>query len=515
MTADLTVGNTPRDSGRPVSRSRCKTLQADLSNRLLIIAANRGPVTFTLTEEKSLQCERGSGGLVTALTGLAKQIDALWIACARTKADTVWGEGRVPLGDNDTTIRVQFLSPQASAYKGYYNVIANPLLWFLQHSMWDVPRSPLIDRGTWQAWEEGYVAVNRLFADAIVREVRATSHPKLVMLQDYHLYLVARFLRATLRRRERPTTLHFVHIPWPVPEYWSILPPAMRQAILEGLCAVDILGFQTREDGLNFLRTCESHLPRAHSNYKRSRVWYRNHATHVRDFPISIDVEALKQLAASQEVAKCRSEILEIAADRQLILRIDRIEPSKNIVRGFQAFEEMLELYPKHREQVTFLALLVPSRLRVDEYRDYMDELMAAAGRINARYGTSGWEPVRIVVGENYPRAVAALQLYDVLLVNAIADGMNLIAKEGPVVNQRHGVLILSERAGARQQLGSGAIVISPCDIYATAEALHQALAMPPGERQEQAERLRWLIEREDITAWLCRQLEAITELNL
>jgi trehalose 6-phosphate synthase len=318
-----------------------------------------------------------------------------------------------------------------------------------------------------------------------------------------------------LRRREWPTTLHFVHIPWPGPEYWSILPPEMRQAILEGLCAVDILGFQTREDGLNFLRTCESHLPRAHSNYKRSRVWYRNHATHVRDFPISIDVEALKQLAASQEVAKCRSEILEIATDRRLILRIDRIEPSKNIVRGFQAFEEMLELYPKHREQVTFLALLVPSRLRVDEYRDYMDELMAAAGRINARYGTSGWEPVRIVVGENYPRAVAALQLYDVLLVNAIADGMNLIAKEGPVVNQRHGVLVLSERAGARQQLGSGAIVISPCDIYATAEALHQALVMPPGERQEQAERLRWLIEREDITTWLCHQLETITELNL
>ena len=140
---------------------------------------------------------------------------------------------------------------------------------------------------------------------------------------------------------------------------------------------------------------------------------------------------------------------------------------------------------------------------------------MATAGRVNANYGDSDWEPVRMLVGESYPRAVAAMQLYDVLLVNAIADGMNLVAKEGPIVNQRDGVLILSERAGARQHLEPGALIISPCDVYATAEALHQALTMPAEERRERAERLRWLIEREDITAWLCRQLETIVELDL
>jgi trehalose 6-phosphate synthase len=201
--------------------------------------------------------------------------------------------------------------------------------------------------------------------------------------------------------------------------------------------------------------------------------------------------------------------------DRQLIVRVDRSEPSKNIIRGFQAFEEMLELHPEHRGRTKFLAILVPSRLGVDEYQDYLDELMAAAGRINARYGSSDWEPVRLLVGEDYPRAVAALQLYDVLLINAIADGMNLVAKEGPIVNLRNGVLVLSERAGARQQLEAGAIVISPCDVYATAEALHQALTMSTEERQERANRLRWMIEREDITDWLCRQLETVTELNL
>jgi trehalose 6-phosphate synthase len=490
------------------------------ADRALIIAANRGPVTFEQGDDGRLDPQRGEGGLVTALTGLCRRADATWIACAQTESDAAWETGSVTMADgNDiadgTTIRVRFLSPEASAYEGYYGVIANPLLWFLQHSMWDIPRAPVIDRATWQAWEEGYVAINRLFATAIAEQVLATPCPTLVMLQDYHLYLVARFLRQTLRPNERPTTLHFVHIPWPGPEYWRILPPAMRQAILDGLCAVDLLGFQTQEDGMNFIRTCESHLPRAYVKYKRGRVWYRNHATHVRDFPISIDVHALRELASSAEVSDYRSEIRGFVQDRELILRIDRVEPSKNILRGFRAFDEMLELHPEHRGRVKFLALLVPSRLGVDEYQDYLDELMAAAGQVNAKYGSSDWEPVRVLVGENYPRAVAALQLYDVLLVNSIADGMNLVAKEGPIVNQRHGVLVLSERTGARQQLGPGALVISPCDVYATAEALHQALVMPSVERREQAEQLRWLIEQEDITAWVNDQLEAVSELDL
>jgi trehalose 6-phosphate synthase len=497
-------------------RQHCEGLEADFfANRALIIAANRGPVAFETNEDGTLTFQRGGGGLVTALTDLCRHTaNATWIACARTEADAAWQKGEVMLEDG-SRIQVQLLTPSVAAYEGYYNVISNPLLWFLQHSMWDVPRAPVIDRATWQAWDEGYRAVNCLFADAIVRQVLANTRPTLVMLQDYHLYLTARLLRARLRQRKRATTLHFVHIPWPGPEYWRILPPTMRQAILNSLCAVDVLGFQTHDDALNFLRTCESHLPNASVNYKRGRVWYRNHATHVRDFPISIDVEALRQLAASEDVAQYQAEIKDIVGDNQLILRIDRIEPSKNIVRGFLAFEEMLELYPEHLGKVKFLALLVPSRLEVNEYQSYLDDLMVAAGRVNARYGDSEWEPVRVLVGESYPRAVAAQQLYDVLLVNAIADGMNLVAKEGPIVNQQDGVLILSERAGARQQLEPGALVVAPVDVYATAQALHQALRMSPEERRQRAERLRWLIEREDITAWLCRQLETIVELQL
>jgi trehalose 6-phosphate synthase len=266
---------------------------------------------------------------------------------------------------------------------------------------------------------------------------------------------------------------------------------------------------------LDFLRTVESLLPRAAVNYRRGRVWYRNHATHVRDFPISIDTQALGQVAGSAEVAGHLAEFEEMLGARRLILRVDRIEPSKNIVRGFLAFEEMLGRYPEHRGRVQFVALLVPSRLDVEEYRHYLDDLMSTAGRVNATYGDSEWEPVRVLVGESYPRAVAAMMLYDVLLVNSIADGMNLVAKEGPIVNERDGVLVLSERTGARQQLEPGALVISPCDVYATAEALHQALVMPPEDRRARADRLRWLVEEADISDWLCRQLQSIEELNL
>ncbi len=497
-------------------RQRCRQLQSDFfAQRELIIAANRGPVTFERDENGALTHQRGEGGLVTALLGMCRHTDATWIGCARTEGDAEFATGAIKLGEDGRTMQVDFLTPEASVYDAYYNVIANPLLWFLQHSMWDVVTSPIIDRTTWRAWEDGYVAVNEQFAEAIAKRALMTERPTLVMLQDYHLYLAARFLRQRLEPADCPTILHFVHIPWPGPEYWSILPPEMRQGILAGLCAVDVLGFQTELDALNFLRTCESFLPRAQVSYTPGRIWYENHTTHVRDFPISIDVEALREMTRSDEVAKYRSEMREFVEDRKLILRVDRIEPSKNIVRGFWAFNELLELHPEYRAGVKLVALLVPSRLGVGQYQDYLDELMAAAGQVNAKHGDSDWEPIRVLVGENYPRAVAAMQLYDVLLVNSIADGMNLVAKEGPTVNEQDGVLVLSERIGARQQLEPGGIVISPCDIYATANALHQALSMDQEKRREWSARLRWLIEREDINAWLCHQLETIEELNL
>ncbi|MEJ2598887.1 MAG: trehalose-6-phosphate synthase [Anaerolineales bacterium] len=486
-----------------------------LEGRRLIIASNRGPVSFQKDENGEINAQRGGGGLVTALTGVVRHVEATWISSAMTEEDRAFNPKKVPLGAGDDQIEIEFVAPDAETYDKYYNIISNPLLWFLQHNMWDIATAPTIDRTIWDAWENGYVAINRMFADAIIHKIYANTQPAIVMIQDYQLYLVPYFLRKRISRRSKHILVHFIHIPWPGTEDWGVLPPVMREAILEGLCAVDLLGFQTRDDGLNFIRTCQSHLEGAHVNFKKGRVWYRNHATYVRDFPISIDVPALRKLSASEDVRRYGEQIDEYAGDAALIVRIDRTEPSKNIVRGFQAMEELLELYPEYRKKVHFLAMLVPSRMEVAEYQDYLDELMAAAGRVNANYGDSEWEPVRVMVGENYPRAVAALQRYDILLVNSIADGMNLVAKEGPIVNQKNGVEILSERTGARQQLEEGAIVISPCDIYATAQAMHQALMMHEAERLRRSARLVQIVEENDINAWLCAQLEAIGRLVL
>jgi trehalose 6-phosphate synthase len=496
-------------------RNPASSIAGLLAGRTLIIASNRGPVTLRQNENGSLDFQRGTGGLVTALAGVIQHVEARWVACARTAEDRAWGQGLVPLGESGENVWMHFLRPHDASYHGYYRVISNPLLWFLQHSMWNIFREPTIDRTVWAHWENGYVAVNRLFAEAISQEISAAPQRALVMLQDYHLYLAPHMIRYEFRPDADYTLAHFVHIPWPGAEDWGFLPAKMRVAILEGLCAVDLLGFQTREDGLNFIRTCESHLPGSQVNYRRGTVRFRKHTTHIRDFPISIDVAGLRQSAESPEVNSDREQFLEWHGDYHIILRIDRIEPSKNIVRGFQAFEELLELHPEHRGKVKFLALLVPSRLGVSEYGSYLDEVMGVAGRVNARYGGNNWEPIRILVEENYPRAVALLQLYDVLLVNSIADGMNLVAKEGPVVNRRDGVLVLSERTGAYQQLRPGALVVSPLDIYGTAEALHQALNMSPQERRQRSQCLRSLIEREDIVDWLHRQLLAIANLNL
>lgn len=511
----------PEEQGGGQS-GECLSLQQQLiSGRNLIIVSNRGPVTFQFYEDGTTGFERGGGGLVTALLGLARQVQGTWISAALSEADRVWHEGEVQIEEGEAPIRLEFIAPDADAYQGYYNVIANPLLWFLQHSLWDYARAPSITRETWEAWEQGYSAVNRQFAQAVAQHIRDSSAQSLVMLQDYHLYLAPRVIRQYMRARRTGHTLrqdfvltHFVHIPWPGPEDWAFLPPAMRQGILEGMCANDLIGFQTRGDALNFIRSVETLLPGAHVNYGSGRIWLHNHASHVRDFPISIDVQSLRQQATGEESQHYFDQFKDSLGGMQMIVRIDRIEPSKNIARGFHAYEEMLEEYPEHREKVVFLALLVPSRMEVEEYKQYLDVIMAAAGRVNAHFGTSHWEPVRVMVGDNIPRAVAAMRLYDVLLVNPVADGMNLVAKEGPTLNECCGVVVLSERAGASQQLGQDALLVSPCDVYSTAQALHQGLVMPEGERRARAERLKTSIEQNDIHAWLCDQLHEINRLE-
>ncbi len=488
------------------------SLQTDQFSEIIIVS-NRGPVTITKDENGETTYKRGSGGLVTALTGLSHYKELTWVACAMSPEDAEWKHGQICLEDNDCNLTVRFINPDPEAYDGYYNQISNPLLWFLQHSMLDVPRSPVIDHQTWIAWDTGYQVVNRQFAKEIAELVRQKKKPVLILLQDYHLYLTARYLKKYLRGQDVTISL-FLHIPWPGPEYWGILPSRMRYEILDGLAAVDLMGFQTSEDGVNFIRTCENFLPKSAVSYRNRRVRYRSHDTFIRDFPISIDVGALEAMAETAEVELYQEEIARQVNGQKMILRVDRLEPSKNILRGFQAYDSLLEMHPEYRGNVIFMAYLIPSRVGVEEYQTYLDEIMVFVGRINAHYGSSDWEPVRLLVGENYPRAVAAMKMYDVLLVNSIADGMNLVAKEGPIVNQKDGVLILSERAGAHQQLGNGALVISPVDIFDTQKALHKALSMNIEKRQEKVAFLRKNVREEDINYWLNSQINVLNSIK-
>lgn len=477
----------------------------------LIIVSNRGPVTFTRRANGGFDARKGSGGVVTAVSAIAKERQPIWIAAAMTEGDRQRaamaheaGEQLIEFGD-PTEFRLRFVVPTHEAYHKYYNVISNPLLWFLQHYLWDTPRSPDITKEIWDAWREGYVAVNRQFAEEVITAIDAVGADPVIMIQDYQLYLCSRFVRD---RRPNAHLQQFVHIPWPDPDYWRLLPTEMRRAICEGMLGNDIVGFQTPDHGRSFLYTCSAYVPDVEIDYTTMSMRWRGRTIHVRSYPISIDADEVRRLAYSKE-ARSHDRYLPNHWNEFTILRVDRAEPSKNIVRGFQAFDRFLEAHPDFQGRVNFVAITVPSRMDVVEYQDYLDDVSAVVGRINAKYANveTGWQPIHLIMGENYPRALASMKWYDVLLVNSMIDGMNLVAKEGALLNERNGVLILSEGAGAVTQLGEHSIVISPTDVEGTADAMHQALTMPLAERRRRAEGLRRAVERDDVAAWFEHQL--------
>lgn len=471
---------------------------------LVVIASNRGPFSFKAKKDGTFQATRGTGGLVTALGALAERQQVLWVAAALNKGDHAWARNHDGQPQDVEGIRLKLIRPNKKQYDQYYKVIANPLLWFIHHELWEIPRKPSITRETWKSWK-GYVEINRQFADAIAESIKGETRPVIVFPQDYHLYLVPHFLREKVG--DQVQIQHFVHIPWPGPDAWRILPPAMRNSILTSLLSANRVGFQTEKDAFNFVQTCRFYLDDAHSRGRRDAIYYKGRTIEARAYPISIDVEKVESIAEEPQTQLLKSQLIHFIGDQKLILRVDRIEPSKNILRGLEAFRTLLEENPEYRGKVQMLALLVPSRMEVDEYQDYLKDIMAESGLINAQFSSEFWEPVRVVVGNNYHRAIAAMQLYDVLLVNPIADGMNLVAKEGTLVNQRNGSLLLSENAGAYYEMGEYASTISPFDIYGTAKAMHKALSTPQEELAVSAEALRNIVRANDVKQWFDIQL--------
>jgi trehalose 6-phosphate synthase len=434
---------------------------------------------------------RGGGGLATALRSLLAQHDVTWIANAMTEEDRVVAAEHGGEAFADVQCRLRLVVHDRDEYERFYTVAANPTLWFVQHLLWNLGLTPDFDGARHAAWTEGYVPVNEAMARATVDELDRTPGAA-VFFHDYHLYIAPAVVR-----RERPDVLssHFVHIPWPDSDAWTVLPDDVRRSVFAGLLANDVVGFHTERWSRNFRRGCADVLG---ATVDGDVVLHGGRRTLVTSHPIGIDPAEFDALKDDEKVLERERELV-AGRPEVLVLRVDRTDPSKNIVRGFRAFGLYLERHPEMRGRVRMVALLDPSRQDVPEYADYV----AALEREAAALGDS----VDLRIGDDFPRSVAAYKQFDVLLVNAVFDGLNLVSKEAPYVNVRDGVLVLSENAGSCEELGAWALIVNPFDVSAQADAIHAAVTMDAGERRRRAEGMRAYLRDHDLAAWGAAQM--------
>ena len=476
--------------------------------RRLVLVSNRGPVTFGA--DGSVQ--RGTGGLVTALSGLASHREVIWIASAMNEHDAAASErngGRAfevssPAGHSDYLVRLVQSDPDA--YDRFYNIFANPMLWFIQHYLWDLSNAPDIRRNEIEAYEFGYNVVNEDLARAVVEEIEDVEDP-VVMVHDYQLYTLPELVR-----RARPDVFlhHFVHIPWTQPDAWRVLPTRIREELYSGVLANDIIGFHTQAYRRNFLQCCQE-LVGAEIDEERSVVYWEGREVWARTYPLPIDHAATLAAARTQRVTEFEAELAMRRRDF-MILRVDRADLSKNVLRGFSAFDFFLEQHPEFSERVTFIAQLMPSRSDVPQYQEYLERIEALVAVVNHRHGTPDWMPIQLKLRDDLEEAFASYKQYDVLLVNAMFDGMNLVAKEGPLLNENAGVSILSENTGAHDELGEFALSVNPFDIQELADSIHAALEMDRGERERRLAGLQAIVTARDPGDWIDEQLDDIAK---
>jgi trehalose 6-phosphate synthase len=449
-----------------------------------VVVSNRGPLNFALDDDGGLVTKKAAGGLVNALVPALGGREALWLAGAITDADRLAASsGRL---DRDG-IEVRLLDIADSDYRAYYDVVANSTLWYLHHGLFDRPRRPVIDRRWREAWDR-YRDVNLHFAGAIADEAAPDAT---VLVHDYHLSLVG---AAVAKERPDLTLVHFNHTPFCGPDDLRLLPDDVAEELLTGLAGFAACGFHTARWAQRFSACCEAVLGEVPRTFVAPAA------------PDLSDVEAVASGAACAEHGR---ELDAVVGDRKLVARVDRIELSKNLLRGFLAFDELLETRPEWRGRVVFGASVYPSRTTLADYLGYTSEVHALIERINRRWGTDDWTPILVDADDNFAASVAMLQRYDVLLVNPVRDGLNLVAKEGAAVNQHDGVLALSRESGVFDELGKWSVALNPYDVSATAEALHTALTMPAAERAERADGLRAAAKARTPHDWLRDQLDA------
>jgi trehalose 6-phosphate synthase len=507
----------------------------------VLLASNRGPFSYWFGAEGTLIGRRGGGGLISGMTpgvaAAAAQAEVIWICAAFTDADRTaahqWGAGSEDPADPPATlgaqgtriagdVPVRMLDIPRDTFHRAYNNVANSTLWFVHHMLFDTPYQPVFGREFRRDWES-YRAYNQAFADALADEALAEGTRRgqappagtCALIQDYHLSLAPRLLRERLGDTARGIGVaHFSHTPWAPPRYYRLLPREVGRALLDGMLGADHLGFHAEWWAAAFLDCCEAILgadvSRPGPADAVGRVVHRGHVTEVGVHPLGVDAPALRARAAAGDVQAYVAAINQVARGRKLIVRVDRTELSKNIVRGLAAYRELLATRPQWRGRVVHLAFAYPSRSDLAEYQAYTERVRQLAAEITGEFGTADWNPLILEVKDDYPRSLAACALADVLLVNPIRDGMNLVAQEGPVLSERGCALVLSREAGAAATLAADALLVNPFDISETAEALHQALAMPDAERQRRSAALAATAAADPPARWLGDQLASL-----
>ena len=482
----------------------------------VVLASNRGPLSFRLDDDGSLHAGRGGGGLVA---GLSSGTEGVWVCAALTEGDrraaAAAPDGVLGLPEDmphdslgaATSVRMLILDPVTFARA--YGTVANSTLWFLHHMLFEAAREPSFDQRFARDWAS-YVDYNAAFAAAVASEAAPGGR---VLVQDYHLTLVPTQLRAA---RPDLRVAHFSHTPWAPPEYFRLLPDPLAGAVLRGLLGADRAGFLSRRWAEDFVRCCVDVVGARAEGLSTGGQLVVHHEwgrTLVDVHPLGVDGPALRARAAQPDVAGRLSVLAAHIGDRKALVRVDRTELSKNIVRGLEAYRELLQRYPQWQRRVVHLAFAYPSRHDLPVYREYTGQVQRLAREINDELGDPEWEPVTLHVEDDYPRSLAAYRLADVMLVNPIRDGMNLVAKEAPVLSDAGTVLVLSWQAGAADELSADALMVNPYDVSGTADALHRALSMDPVERGQRCARLAASATALRPEEWLNRQLAALAEL--
>lgn len=455
----------------------------------VLVASNRGPVTYTRQQDGSLDARRGGGGVVSGLSAIDSESDSVWVCAALGDGD----REAVRRGVAEPGVRM--LDIDAEVFADAYNGIANSVLWFVHHMLYQTPLEPVFDAEFRRQWAS-YEAYNHAFADALAR----TAAPgAAVLVQDYHLALVPRMLRA-----HRPDLRigHFSHTPWAPVDYFRMLPDDIAAQLLGGILGADRAAFLTHRWAEAFTDCCHTVLGPGIPSGTRIGV-----------HGLGADADFLRERAHRPDVEERLAALREqVGPGRRTIVRVDRTELSKNIVRGLLAFRHLLDTRPEWRERVVHVAFAYPSRQDLAVYRDYTAQVQRVADEINSTYGTATWSPVVLHVKDDFARSLAAYRLADVALVNPIRDGMNLVAKEIPVVSDDGCALVLSREAGAHEELGDDAVTVNPYDVTGTADALHEALTMPHDERARRTKRLAAAATALPPQQWFLDQLQALRE---